>query len=71
MISVAMVILLGVIMMVLGPVLLVTKHLVLIGTIIGALGVLVLFRGLLTTSDWTIRAGDAGARTRSEVQDAK
>ena len=51
----AVIILVGVIMMVLGPVLLVTKHMILVGIVLGVLGVLVLFRGLLTVSGRTVR----------------
>jgi hypothetical protein len=57
----AMVILAGVIMMVLGPVLLVTKSMVLIGIVLVVLGALVLFRGLL----------GASASTESKVQGTK
>jgi hypothetical protein len=52
----AMVILIGVIMIVLGPVLFVTKQMVLIGLVLGASGVLMVFKGLLAASDWRIRA---------------
>jgi len=40
------VLLIGVMTLVLGPVLLVTKHMVLTGSVLGALGILVVFRGL-------------------------
>lgn len=41
------VLLVGVIALVLGPVLFVTAHMLLVGIVLGALGALVVFRGLL------------------------
>ena len=46
----SLVLFVGVLMMVLGPVLLVTKQMVLIGMVLGAVGTLMVFRGLLGIS---------------------
>jgi len=53
----SLVVLIGVVMMVLGPVLLVTKQMVLAGIVLGVIGVLTTFRGLLARSSRTSRRG--------------
>ena len=46
-----MVVLTGVIMIVLGPVLFVTKHMAIVGSVLGAMGVVAVFRGLLAVKE--------------------
>ena len=46
-----MVVLTGVIMIVLGPVLFVTKHMAIVGSVLGAMGVVGVFRGLLAVKE--------------------
>jgi hypothetical protein len=53
----SLVVLIGVVLMVLGPVLIVTKQMVLAGIVLEVIGVLTTFRGLLARSSRTSRGG--------------